>query len=74
MSRSERIRKRLLVEPGTIAGLNDRDPAWTGGAEFEPLSEDKLTSTAKEILRTGVEELSELRSSCGRPIPTRAES
>ena len=59
MSRSERIRKRLLVEPGTTAGLNDRDPAWTGGAEFEPLSEDELTSTAKEILKRGVRDLSD---------------
>ena len=51
MGRNERIRKRrLLVEPGTPAGLNERDPAWTGGAEFELLSKDKLTSPAKEIL------------------------
>jgi PPK2 family polyphosphate:nucleotide phosphotransferase len=59
VSRQERIRKRLLVEPGTAAGLADRDPAWTGGSEFAQLSERKLKATAKEILKRGVKELSE---------------
>ena len=27
-----------MVEPGTQAGLAERDPAWTGGKEFEELS------------------------------------
>ncbi len=59
MSRRERIRKMLLVEPGTPAGLAQRDPAWKGGVEFGQLSEKKLKSTAREILETGVEELSD---------------
>jgi len=59
MSRRERIRKMLLVEPGTPAGLAQRDPAWKGGDEFGQLSEKKLKSTAREILETGVEELSD---------------
>ncbi|MGH2637138.1 MAG: polyphosphate kinase 2 family protein, partial [Actinomycetota bacterium] len=57
--RRERIRKRLLVEPGTPAGLAERDPAWTGGKEFAQLSERRLKATAKEILRQGVKELSD---------------
>jgi PPK2 family polyphosphate:nucleotide phosphotransferase len=59
MARRERILKRLLVEPGTPAGLAERDPAWKGGEEFEQLSEAKLKGTAKEILRQGVKELSD---------------
>jgi len=59
MSRRERIRKMLLVEPGTPAGLAQRDPAWKGGDEFGQLSEKKLKSAAREILETGVEELSD---------------
>jgi hypothetical protein len=42
VSRRERIRKMLLVEPGTPAGLAQRDPAWNGGDEFGQLSEKKL--------------------------------
>ena len=59
MARRERILKRLLVEPGTPAGLAERDPAWTGGEEFEQLSEEKLKGTAKAILTQGVKELSD---------------
>jgi PPK2 family polyphosphate:nucleotide phosphotransferase len=59
MDRRERIIKRLLVEPGTPAGLAERDPAWRGGKEFEELSAEKLTGTAKEVLRQGVRELSD---------------
>lgn len=59
MSRRERILKRLTVQPGTAAGLADRDPAWTGGPEFAQLSEKQLKKTGKAILNKGVEELSE---------------
>jgi len=59
VSRRERILKRLLVEPGTEAGLARRDPAWTGGSEFERLSEKKLKAAAKDVLEEGVKELSE---------------
>ena len=59
MSRRERILKMLLVEPGTPAGLAKRDPRWKGGDEFSQLSEKKLKGTAREILQTGVEELSD---------------
>src|SRR5262245_62197284 len=57
-ARRERILKRLLVEPGKPAGLSGRDPAWTGGKEFEQLSEKKLKTVAKDILKQGVRELS----------------
>ena len=59
MARRERILKRVLVEPGTPAGLADRDSAWKGGEEFEQLSEAKLKGTAKAILTQGVKELSD---------------
>jgi hypothetical protein len=42
MSRRDRIAKGLLVEPGTDADLAGRDPAWTGGPEFEQLSAKQL--------------------------------
>ena len=35
VSRRERITKELLVDPGTDANIADRDPAWTGGPEFD---------------------------------------
>ena len=57
--RRERILKRLRVEPGTAAGLAKRDPAWTGGKEFEQLSAPKLKAVAKDILERGVQELSD---------------
>jgi PPK2 family polyphosphate:nucleotide phosphotransferase len=56
--RRERILKRLLVEPGSPAGLGQRDPAWTGGKEYQQLSEKKLKTVAKDILKQGVKELS----------------
>ena len=59
MERRERIRRRLLVEPGTPAGLAGRDPAWTGGKEFEQLSAEKLKKTAKAVLKQGVKELAD---------------
>jgi PPK2 family polyphosphate:nucleotide phosphotransferase len=58
-SRYERVRRRLIVEPGTPAGLARRDPAWVGGAEFEELSAKKLKAKAKEVLEQGVDDLAE---------------
>src|SRR5829696_1500944 len=59
VSRRDRITKELLVEPGTEANVAGRDPAWTGGPEFEQLSERQLSHTAKALLADGVKELSE---------------
>ena len=58
MSRFERIRAHLVVEPGTPARLAERDPAWVGGEGFEGLSEKKLNHEAKQILARGVKDLS----------------
>jgi PPK2 family polyphosphate:nucleotide phosphotransferase len=57
VSRRERIIKELIVEPGTEANIAGRDPAWTGGPEFEGLSAKELSHTAKELLAGGVKEL-----------------
>ena len=57
MSRRERITKELIVEPGTGANIAGRDPAWTGGPEFEELSSRELSNTAKALLAGGVKEL-----------------
>jgi PPK2 family polyphosphate:nucleotide phosphotransferase len=57
-ARRDRIRARLLVEPGSPANLAGRDSAWTGGPEFEGLSEKKLKAEAKKILVEGIKELS----------------
>jgi PPK2 family polyphosphate:nucleotide phosphotransferase len=59
VTRGERILAQLVVEPGTPAGLAERDPGWTGGPDFEGLSQEELRAEAKAILARGVEELSE---------------
>jgi PPK2 family polyphosphate:nucleotide phosphotransferase len=59
VDRRERITKELMVEPGTDANIAGRDPAWTGGAEFEQLSAKELSATAKAIRDRGVKELSD---------------
>jgi PPK2 family polyphosphate:nucleotide phosphotransferase len=51
--------ERLLVEPGTAAGLADRDTGWTGVAEEEGLTRDELKAEAKAVLARGIQELSE---------------
>jgi PPK2 family polyphosphate:nucleotide phosphotransferase len=61
MSRAERVLKEVKVEPGTRAALHDRDPAWSGGPDFESLSEKELKAEARDVLDQGVEELSELQ-------------
>jgi PPK2 family polyphosphate:nucleotide phosphotransferase len=57
MSRREHITKELLVEPGTAANIAGRDPAWTGGPEFQELSATELSHTAKALLADGVKVL-----------------
>jgi PPK2 family polyphosphate:nucleotide phosphotransferase len=59
MDRAARTLEQLLVKPGTKAALDDRDPAWTGGPDFQALSETELKAEAKRVLARGVEELSE---------------
>ena len=59
MSRRERILNKLAGRTRNPGGLAERDPAWTGGKEFEQLSEAKLKGVAKDILKQGVKELSD---------------
>jgi PPK2 family polyphosphate:nucleotide phosphotransferase len=59
MSRKERILEQLVVTPGTPAAIADRDPGWSGGPDFEGLSQEELKAEAKAVLAQGVEDLSE---------------
>ncbi len=61
MERRERILGQLRVEPGASANIGARDPAWTGGPDFEHLAPKQLDKTAKKILNDGVEQLSEVQ-------------
>ena len=59
MDRATRILEQLTVTPGTRAALDDRDPAWTGGPDYEDLSKAELKAEAKAVLARGVAELTE---------------
>ena len=59
MARRERILDNVLVQPGTSAGLADRDPGWTGGPDFEGLTHDELKAEARSILKADIEKLSD---------------
>jgi PPK2 family polyphosphate:nucleotide phosphotransferase len=58
MGRKERIIEQLMVTPGTKAAIADRDPGWSGGPDYEGLSQEELKSEAKAVLAQGVEDLS----------------
>jgi PPK2 family polyphosphate:nucleotide phosphotransferase len=60
-SRAERVLQAVLVEPGAKAGLADRDPAWSGGVEFDGLNEKELKAEARAILAAGTEDLSDMQ-------------
>jgi len=47
----------LMVEPGSAARLDRRDPAWDGGPEFHHLSHDERRIRIDEALARGVTEL-----------------
>ena len=55
----QRIADTLRVAPGTGAGLSGRDPAWTGGGEYDGLSASELNATAKALLARGIDQLSD---------------
>jgi PPK2 family polyphosphate:nucleotide phosphotransferase len=59
MDRATRMLEQLTVKPGTRAALDDRDPAWRGGPDFEDLSKAELKAEAKAVLARGVAELTE---------------
>ena len=48
-----------MVTPGNPAAIADRDPGWTGGPDYEGLSQDELEAEARAVLAQGVEELSD---------------
>jgi PPK2 family polyphosphate:nucleotide phosphotransferase len=55
----QRLLAELLVEPGKAAGIEKRDPGWTGGPDFADLAQDELKQRAKDALARGIEELSD---------------
>jgi polyphosphate kinase 2 (PPK2 family) len=59
MGKKERIIEQLMVTPGTRAAIADRDPGWSGGPDYEGLSQEELKDEAKTVLARGVEDLSE---------------
>jgi PPK2 family polyphosphate:nucleotide phosphotransferase len=58
MGRKERIIEQLVVTPGTRAAIADRDPRWSGGPDYEGLTQEELEAEAKAVLARGVEDLS----------------
>ena len=59
MAGKERILEQLVVTSGNPAGIADRDPGWTGGPDYEGLSQEELEAEARAVLAQGVEDLSE---------------
>ena len=54
-----RILADLRVAPGTSAGLDARPTLWEAVGEFESLSTEELSATAKEVLHRGIKRLSD---------------
>ena len=48
-----------MVTPGNPAAIADRDPGWTGGPDYEGLSQDELEAEARAVLAQGVEDLAD---------------
>jgi PPK2 family polyphosphate:nucleotide phosphotransferase len=59
MAIRERVLEHLAVEPGSPAGLAERDPGWTDVPGYEGLSKDELEAEAKAVLARDVEQLSD---------------
>src|SRR5215475_12273734 len=55
----KRLIERLVVQPGTPAGLEGRDPGWTGGDELADFVKGSVEKRAKKALARGTEELSD---------------
>jgi PPK2 family polyphosphate:nucleotide phosphotransferase len=56
-ARRQRILQQLRVAPGAAADLANRDTRWTGGGEFDELSNKELNAAAKDVLARGIERL-----------------
>jgi hypothetical protein len=54
-----RLVEQLVVQPGPAAGIDHRDPGWTGGPDFADLAKDELEQRAKDAVASGIEELSD---------------
>jgi PPK2 family polyphosphate:nucleotide phosphotransferase len=54
-----RLVEQLVVQPGQAAGIDHRDPGWTGGPDFADLANDELEQRAKDAVASGIEELSD---------------
>ena len=59
MDTRQRLITKLLVQPDARADIAGRDPAWTGGPEFEQLSSETLDATARAALARSVEQLAD---------------
>ena len=55
----QRILADLRVEPGSQAGLANRPTLWSAVGEYEELSKKELNAAAKEVLRAGIQRLSD---------------
>jgi PPK2 family polyphosphate:nucleotide phosphotransferase len=54
LSALKKTLQALVVEPGTPARLDRRDPAWRGGPQFEHCSPNELDDAAKAALAESV--------------------
>jgi PPK2 family polyphosphate:nucleotide phosphotransferase len=59
MDTRERLLDQLVVGPGEAAAIDTRDPGWTGGPDYADLARDELEQRAKEVLKRGIQELSD---------------
>jgi PPK2 family polyphosphate:nucleotide phosphotransferase len=55
----DRLTSKLIVEPGTAAGIAGRDSAWTGGEELSGLAHDEIQERARKAVKRGIAELSD---------------
>ena len=54
-----RILADLRVAPGTRADLDNRPCLWSGSGEYESLTKKELDAAAKDVLKRGIERLSD---------------
>ena len=55
------VLERIRVQPGSAAGLADRDPAWKGGKTLKALAQDDRKDDAEAYLGGLVRQLSDLQ-------------
>ena len=62
LERRRRAHERLLVRPGSPAGIKERPTVWTGSDEYAQLSKHETDELARELLALGVERLSDAQA------------